>query len=494
VSTTGDGAVPAPQERIGFFLGPIALLIVLLTSPPGGLSESAWRTAGVGMLMALWWITEAIPIYATALVPLVLLPLLEIAPISQAASPYANEVIYLFMGGFILAAGMERCGLHRRLAVAIIGLVGTRPANVVGGFMAATAFISMRVSNTATVVMVLPMATSVIHAVEQSESDVDRPSRVTRNFTFALLLGIAYASSIGGVGTIIGTPPTALLAGFMSETYQREIGFVQWMLVGVPIVIIGVPLTWLFLTRVLYPTGAAEIAGGREIFARQAAELGPMSRAERTVGIVASLTALAWMLRPQLNDFVPGLSDAGIAMTGGLLLFLLPVDWKRGEFVLHWRDAERMPWSVLVLFGGGLSIASAIQETGLSEGIGRAMAAAGDWPLLLVTLLVTVVVIFFTELTSNTATAATFLPIVASVAVGMGYDPLMLAIPAAAAAGLSFMLPAGTPPNALVFGTGRLTIPQMARSGFLLNVVFAVLINVALFVIAMRVFGLSGAS
>ena len=494
MTANGDATSPALHERIGFFLGPIPLLVVLVTPAPGGLSESAWRTAGVGMLMALWWITEAIPIYATALVPLVLLPLLGIAPIGRAASPYANEVIYLFMGGFILAAGMERCGLHRRLAVAIIGFVGTRPANVVGGFMVATAFISMWVSNTATVVMLLPMATSVIQAVEQGEADVERPSRITRNFTFALLLGIAYAASIGGVGTIIGTPPTALLAGFMSETYQRDIGFLQWMLVGVPIVIIGIPLSWLFLTRVLYPTGSVEIAGGREIFARQAAELGPMSRAERTVGVVASLTALAWMLRPQLDNFVPGLSDAGIAMTGGLLLFVLPVDWRRGEFVLRWRDAERMPWSVLVLFGGGLSIAAAIQETGLSEGIGRAMAAAGEWPLVLVTLLVTLVVIFFTELTSNTATSATFLPIVASVAVGMGHDPLLLAKPAAAAAGLSFMLPAGTPPNALVFGTGRLTIPQMARSGFLLNLLFAVLINIALFVIAMRVFHLSGAS
>ncbi len=488
--TSAEKTGPARHERAGLFVGAAVMIVMLSLHPPAGLSPAAWRTAAAGSLMAIWWITEALPIYATALLPLVLFPPLGIAKIEQAASPYANPVIYLFMGGFLLAAGLESSGLHRRLAVAIIRAVGTKPANLVGGFMAATAFISMWVSNTATVVMLLPMATSVIHTVEQSAGD-DKQRH--RNFSIALLLGLSYAASIGGVGTLIGTPPTALLKGFMSQTYHREVGFAQWMLVGVPIVLVGVPLAWLLLTRVLHPTGSREIEGAREMIERQAEALGPMSRAEKVVATVAGLTALAWILQPLLERVLPNVSDAGIGMTGGMLLFLIPVNWRRGEFALHWRDAERMPWSVLVLFGGGLSIASAIQSTGLSDAIGHGMAALGHWPVLALTLMVTLVVIFFTELTSNTATAATFLPLVAAVAVGMGRDPLLLAIPAAAAAGLSFMLPAGTPPNALVFGTGRLTIPMMAKAGIWLNLLFAALINFSLYFIAVRVFAIGAA-
>jgi sodium-dependent dicarboxylate transporter 2/3/5 len=472
--------------RIGFVLGPLVLTTCLVTPPPGGLSETAWRTAGLGLLMATWWITEAIPIYATALLPLVMLPALGIATMTNTASPYANPIIYLFMGGFILAAGMESSGLHRRLAVAIIRTVGTKPANLIGGFMVATAFISMWVSNTATVVMLLPMATSVIRAVEARRGE----GAGDRNFAVALLLGLAYAASIGGVATPIGTPPTAFLAAFMDETYNFRIGFLQWMLVGVPVVAVGTPIAWWLLTRVLHPVGTKELEGGREILEREAAEIGPMSRAELTVAIIATLTAIAWMTQPLIERIFANISDAGIAMTGAMLMFVVPVSWRRGEFVLAWKDAEQMPWSVLVLFGGGLSLASAIQSTGLAQGIGDAMAAAGHLPLLLVMAMVTLVVIFLTELTSNTATAATFIPLVASVSVGMGRDPLFLAIPAAFAAGLSFMLPAGTPPNALIFGTGRLTIPVMARAGLVMNILFAILINIAVFALAMRVFGL----
>lgn len=487
--TNGSGG-PTARERVGFILGPTLLALCLLTPPPGALTELEWRTAGLGLLMAVWWITEAIPIYATALLPLVLLPLLGVATIADAASPFANPVIYLFMGGFIIAGALESCGLHRRMAVAIIRTVGTRPANLIGGFMAATAFISMWVSNTATVVMLLPMASSVIAAVETSTGG--EGGTADANFALALLLGLSYAASIGGVGTLIGTPPTALLAGFMSETYGVTIGFAQWMLVGVPVVLVGVPVAWLLLVRVLHPVGRAEIPGGRAMFLAQAKTLGPMSRAEKTVAIVTTLTALAWLTQPLLERVLPGISDAGIAMTGGMLMFLIPIDWRNGRFALEWKQAEKMPWSVLVLFGGGLSLAGAIQSTGLATSIGNAMAALGSWPIVVVMVIVTLVVVFLTELTSNTATAATFLPVVASVSVGMGRDPMLLAIPAAMAAGLSFMLPAGTPPNALVFGTGRLTIPIMAKAGLLLNLLFVVIVNLAVFLLALRVFGLDG--
>jgi sodium-dependent dicarboxylate transporter 2/3/5 len=475
-----------PGKRVGFVLGASVAIFMLFVPAPGGLSPEAWRTAAVGSLMAIWWITEALPIPATALVPLALFPLLGILSMSAAAAPFANETIFLFMGGFIIAAGMESSGLHKRIAVVIIRKVGMRPANLIGGFMAATAFISLWVSNTATVVMVLPMANSVIDAIEDGSSD--RAGH--RNFSIALLLGIAYAASIGGVGTLIGTPPTALLAAFMSESYGIQIGFGQWMLVGMPVVIVGLPLSWLLLTRVLHPVGRTTREQDTEIrqaFQRVASALGPMSRAEITVATITTITAIAWVVRPLIEAFLPGISDAGIAMTGALAMFLIPVNWRRGEFALRWEEADRIPWAILVLFGGGLSLAAAVQSTGLAEGIGNAMAGLGSWPIPALVFAVTLIVILLTELTSNTATAATFLPIVASVSMGLGNSPMLLAAPAAMAAGLSFMMPVGTPPNALVFATGRLSIPLMAKAGLLLNVLFAILIQIATFAIALRV-------
>jgi sodium-dependent dicarboxylate transporter 2/3/5 len=475
------------RARVGLVVGPLLAAVMLVSAPPEGMAPLAWRTAAVGVLMAIWWISEAIPIPATALLPLVLFPVLGIASPTDAAAPFANPVIYLFLGGFLLALALEQCGLHRRLAVGILRVAGTRPGPLIFGFMVATAFLSMWVSNTATVVMMLPMATAVIAMA--GVPDDQPPTAHHQAFPIALLLGIAYAANIGGLGTLIGTPPNALLAGFLEASYDLRIGFAEWMLLGVPIVVLTLPITWWLLTRHLHPVGTAPIAGGGSILAALREQSGQLSRAEWTVGVITAMTALAWVGRPLLERWVPGLSDTGIAMAGALLLFLVPTSLRPFEVALRWEHAERLPWGVLVLFGGGLSLAASVQGTGLAEWIGGALGGVGAFPLLVVIVLVTAVVIFLTELTSNTATAATFLPVVASLAVGIGADPLVLAIPTALAASCAFMLPVATPPNAIVYGTGRISLPQMAHAGLWLNLLFIVVLPVMVILLGSRLFG-----
>lgn len=464
---------------------------MLLLAPPEGMSLEAWRTAAVAALMATWWISEALPIAATALAPIVLFPLLDVASISETTTPFANPVIYLFLGGFLIAMALEACGLHRRLALAILAVVGTRPANLILGFMLATGAISMWVSNSATVVMMLPMATSVIalaRAANVAAGSSANESTPATAFEVALLLGIAYAGNIGGMGTLIGSPPNALLAGFMSDSFDVRIGFLEWMFVGVPIVVIGLPFAWFVLTRWLHPVGNEHIAGGAAMIRAETAQLGRISRAEWTVGTITALTATAWVVRPLLERWVPAISDAGIAITGALLMFAVPLGWRPLSVALTWRQAERLPWSVLILFGGGLSLAAAIQRTGLAEWIGLALGVLSGWPTFAVIVIITLVMIFLTELTSNTASAAAFLPVVAALAIGIGADPLLLALPTALAASCAFMLPVATPPNAIVYGTGKLSIPQMATAGLWLNLFFAALIPVVVVLLAARVF------
>ena len=473
------------RAHIGLVAGPLLLVVILLLPPPEGMAIFAWRTAAVGILMAVWWITEAIPIAATALLPIVLFPPLGVETVAATTAPYANPVIYLFLGGFLIAMALESCGLHRRMALAVLAVVGTRPANLILGFMAATAFISMWVSNSATVVMMLPMAMSVrALARGGGEAALDAPGGA---FDVALLLGIAYAGNIGGLGTLIGTPPNALLAGFMSETYGVEIGFMEWMFLGVPIVVVSVPVAWLVLTKWLFPVGTEPIPGGAAMLRRERGALGSMSRAEWTVGAITTFTATAWVSRPLIEQWFPAVTDAGIAMTGALLLFVVPVAWRPLRVALTWTHAERLPWSVLVLFGGGLSLAAAIEQTGLSGWMGAALSALAGWPVFAVVVAATTVVIFLTELTSNTATAAAFLPLVASLAISIGADPLLLAVPAALAASCAFMMPVATPPNAIVYGTGAITIPQMAKAGMWLNLFFALLLPVAAYLFAGRI-------
>ena len=469
-----------PLQRAGLVVGGVVFAVLLLVPAPEALGLAGWRTAAVTTLMAIWWMTEAIPIPATAMLPLGLFPALGILTPARASEPYANDLIFLFMGGFLLAVTMERWHLHKRIALQIMRLVGTSPNRLVLGFMLATAFLSMWISNTATAAMMLPIAIAV--------GEMFRPQDLEGPYDFgiALMLGVAYAASIGGVATLIGTPPNAVLAGAASEILDVQIGFVQWMGVGLPMALLMLPLTWILLTRVLHAPGRL-VGDAASIIEREVAGLGPASRGEKITGVVFTLTALAWIFRsekniggvtiPGLQSWAPGISDSTIAMAAAVLLFVIPVDWRRGAFTLDWPTARRIPWGVLVLFGGGLSLARAMEDSGLAAWIGGAVSALGAVPPLAIVAAVAALVVFLTEVTSNTATATMAMPIMAGAAVGLGMEPLLPMTAAALAASMAFMLPVATPPNAIVFGSGYISIPQMSRAGFLLNLAAIILIT-----------------
>jgi sodium-dependent dicarboxylate transporter 2/3/5 len=465
---------------LGLFAGLAGFVLMLLLPAPEGLSVEGWRTAAVAFLMAAWWMTEAIPIPATAIIPLVLFPALGILNAANASAPYANDLIFLFMGGFFIAVTMERWGLHRRIALGILARVGTGPSQLVLGFMLATAFLSMWISNTATAAMMLPIGIAVGEMFKPQ--DQEGPYE----FGISLMLGIAYAASIGGSATLIGTPPNAVLAGAASELLDRQIGFVEWMGVGVPVVAVMLPVTWVLLTRVLYRPGT--LSGDAEaIIANERANIGRMSSGERVTAVVFTLTALAWVLResktfgsvtiPGLADFSPLITDSTIAMAAALLLFILPVSWGRGQFALDWETARKIPWGVLVLFGGGLSLARAMDQSGLATWIGGSVGALEAVPAIVLIAFTALLVIFLTEMTSNTATATMAMPIMAGAGIGLGIEPLLLMAAAALAAAMAFMLPVATPPNAIVFASGYITIPQMAKAGFFLNILGVIVIS-----------------
>jgi sodium-dependent dicarboxylate transporter 2/3/5 len=387
------------------------------------------------------------------------------------------------MSGFMIALAMERWGLHKRIALRLVSVIGTKPRQIVAGFMISSALLSMWISNTATSLMMLPIGLSVVGLIERPGG-----TEHSANFGLALLLGVAYACSVGGMATLIGTPTNAILAGFLQDTYGFEISFARWMAVGLPMALVGVGVVFLVLTRLVFPIRITELPGGRAYIHGQLAELGPMRREEKAVSIVFGLTAALWVTRPLVQPFVPGLSDAGVGIGGALLLFIIPVDLKRGVFVLDWAWAKRLPWGVLLLFGGGLSLAAAVSSTGLAEWIGASMSGLSAWPVLMITLLIVAVIVLLTELTSNAATATAFLPILASIALGIGQNPLLLLVPATLAASCAFMLPVATPPNAIIYGSGKVTIPQMARAGAYLNVIFALLVTLLTFTLLPAVF------
>ncbi|MBN2543793.1 DASS family sodium-coupled anion symporter [bacterium] len=471
------------KSKIGIILGLLVLVVILVLPCPQGMEESAKKTAAVALLMAIWWIMEAIPIAATALIPLVLFPILGITNPSEAASPYANHLIFLFMGGFLIALSMEKWGLHKRIALKIISIVGTSPNRIILGFMIASAFLSMWISNTATTVMMVPIGMAVIQHF--------KPAHLGENekfsFGIALMLGLAYASSIGGIGTLIGTPPNLVLANTLEKMYGKTLGFMEWLIVGVPIVIVMLPLTWLWLTRVMFKCKCEDLAEEDGLIKEKIKELGRMSRGEIITLIVFVFTGLCWVFRgtknigslviPGLDKIIPGIADSTIAMFGALLLFLIPVKLSERKFVMDWEHAKKLPWGILLLFGGGLSLANGFQVSGLAGWLGSQVQLLSNTPEIVLLMIVVTLIVFLTEMTSNTATTAMVLPILGSIAVGLGKEPLILLAPAAIAASCAFMLPVATPPNAIIFGSGYITIPQMSKTGFGLNILSIIVIT-----------------
>ncbi|MEW1979652.1 DASS family sodium-coupled anion symporter [Citricoccus sp. NPDC079358] len=488
------------RRWIGFGAG-LVLAAVVFLAMPADVEHNARLTAAVAVLMAVWWMTEAIPIPATALLPLILFPVFgEDIGVDDVGASYGNNIIFLFMGGFMLALAMQRWDLHRRIALVTVRAMGTRPGGVVAGFMIATGFLSMWVSNTATAVMMIPIGVSVLtlvvaadksNPVEESSDPTSgevKDAVIKSNFGTALMLGIAYAASVGSLGTLIGTPPNALLAGYMAESHGVTIGFGQWMLVGVPLSIVMMFIVWFLLTRVLFKAEIKEIPGGRELITNELSKLGRMSSGEIRVLAIFVLAAASWITIPLLFEDL--ISDAGIAMVAGLLLFLLPAGAARGVRLLDWESAVKLPWGVLLLFGGGLALSAQFSGSGLADWIGEQVAGLSGIPVWLLVAIMATAILFLTELTSNTATAATFLPVAGGVAMGVGVDPMLLCIPVALAATCAFMLPVATPPNAIAFGSGYVTIGQMVKGGLYLNLIGIVLITLVTMTLGVWAFGL----
>ncbi len=411
------------------------------------MSPQAWRVAAVGIWMAIWWATEAIPVFVTAFLPIVAFAPLGIAPIRDAAAPYANPIIYLFLGGFIMALTLEKWHLHKRIALAILDRVGTNGRRLIGGFMFVCALLSMWMTNTSTTMMLLPIVLSVSSVIRDNAGDLTANER--HQFQVAMLLGLAYSASIGGLATLIGTPPNALLVGFMAENYGIQISFARWMLVGLPITFIMLPIAWFVLTRIIFKVNIPASEAVEKHLHRMREEMGPMTTPEKRVAIVFGAVIFSWMMgRPIAEWFgLTGISDSGIVMTAAILLFMLPSGDRSQPQLMTWHDASRLPWGVLILFGGGLSLAAAVSGSGLALWLGEGLAPLNSLGTAVLVVAAVTMVIFLTELTSNLATTATLLPVVGAIALQAGVPPIVLTVPITIAASCAFMLPVATPPR-----------------------------------------------
>jgi sodium-dependent dicarboxylate transporter 2/3/5 len=456
-------------QRTGLWLGLSLFALMLWLPEPAGFSAPAWRAAALAALMAVWWATEALPIPATAMLPLAAGPLLGIMPVERAGHGYGSSTIFLILGGCMLALALERWNLHRRIAFHIVTRAGASARGLVLGVMVATAFVSMWVSNTSTTLMMLPVAVSIAGIVAP---DAEQAGTERGNFSIAIILAVAYSATIGGLATLIGTPTNALAVAFMEQTYGVRPSFAQWLIFGLPCSLLLLFGAWWVLVAWSHPFRLADVEQARDLVRHELRELGPMTGPERRVAVIVSAAALAWVTSHWLKA-IPGLgalSDMGIAMLAGLALFIVPSGGASGGTLLQGPDFRRIPWDTLFLFGGGLALAALIQESGLSQHIGELLARIVGWPPLAVTAVVVIVAILWTELTSNVATAATFMPILAALATATGQPVMELVVPAAVAASCAFMLPVGTAPNAIAYGSGRIRMRDMMRAGWVVNI------------------------
>ena len=476
------------RPLIGLLVGPLLFLLILLMPLPSGMSPEALRVAAVAALMAVWWLSEAIPVPATALLPIVLFPLLGILDGGVVTRAYGHHLIYLFLGGFLIAVTMEKWNLHHRIALHTIQLVGVTPQRIVLGFMLATAFLSMWISNTAATMMMVTIALAVLHDIGHKVEHQPGDFR----FGTALMLGIGYAATMGGVATLIGTPPNAIFAGVVEKSYGYSVSFLDWLKFALPLSVVMLLLTWLYLTRILFRSEIAHLPGGREFFRQQLAGLGPMSREEKAVAIVFATVAALWILRGLYQP--PALAmvkDSTIAIAGAVVLFMIPVNLKRREFLLDWRTAVTIPWDIIILFGGGFALAQGFNESGLTSWLAGRLEVLQGVDIVLIIGAVVLLVIFLTEITSNTATASLLLPVMGALAAATEVHPFGMMVAAVLAASFAFMLPVATPPNAIVYGSRYVTIMQMARAGIWLNLLGAVVITVCVYAVLPRVWGIS---
>jgi sodium-dependent dicarboxylate transporter 2/3/5 len=462
----------SPVQVAGFLAGPLLFLIIANFISPAFISEQAGKVLGVAAWMITWWITEAAPIPVTALLPLILFPFLGVMKMSEAAAPYANPIIFLFMGGFMIALGLEKHRLHERIALNLIRITGTSGNGIILGFLIATGFISAWISNTATAMMMLPIAISVIELLKnQKENKPEIETKGEKNFGIGLMLVIAYASNIGGIATIIGTPPNVVFVGLLNQFYNQKMTFGTWMLIGVPLSIVLLATCYLVITRLIFPNRLKKIHGSDELIKKKLHELGPIRKAEKLVLLIFVLTSSLWIFQQPLNLFLGKemLNDTNIAMMGGALMFIVPSDFKKLTFLLHWRDTEKLSWGILILFGGGLCLAQGLSNAGIIQAVGEVIAGQGNSVGWLLLGLITASV-FITELMSNVALVQIFIPVVFGIATSLNINPIMMGMPVALGASMAFMFPVATPPNAIVFSSGHMKVQNMMKAGIVMNI------------------------
>lgn len=466
-------------KLVGLALGPILFVLIPQVISPGVLSESSITVIALGAWMVTWWATEALPIPVTALLPMIILPLSGVSSVREASAPYGDPVIFLFMGGFILALGLERHKLHQRIALGLIRLTGTSGNGIILGFMLSTALISMWISNTATAIMMLPIATSVTGLLA-TELGGQKDDPRFRKFATGLMLAIAYAASIGGMATIIGTPPNVVMVGFMKRFYNLDVSFTSWMIVGIPMMITALASCYFLITKVLFVNDLPSIEGSKQLIQRKYEELGRLTKEEKLVLTVFSITCFFWIFRQNINGLIGKnlLDDTTIAMAGGMLMFLIPLDLSTQKFLLDWSDMKELPWGILLLFGGGLCLADGMEKSGLVQIVGTYFSKQKDIHPALLIFLLTAISMGLTELMSNVALVTIFVPVVFGIADGFQINPIWLSMPVTFAASCAFMMPISTPPNAVLFATGHIRMTEMMKTGFFLNLACLAIITI----------------